>query len=169
MPPIQAFATVIKAFDRQKLCLANHLICPFWGSWVQKVKGQIAAVVYNLLILAVLDPLIGPQKRLWLLDSILIPVTSTSESTRDIYKTKIPHVFCGWQSVASFPDSQCIFTWFIASLLVEPGNELRCKPNSGHIVMYPLLVVCCFQSRNCKQHLKIWIEARISFIASVLC
>ena len=36
-------------------------------------------------------------------------------------------------------DSQCILT-FTASLSVEPGNELGCKPNSGHVVMYPSLV-----------------------------
>ena len=32
--------------------------------------------------------------------------------------------------------------------------------------MYPSLVVCCFQSRNCKQHIKSWIETRISDLAS---
>ena len=45
MLPIQAFVTVIKAFDWQKL--VNHLIVPFWGSWMfdlQNVKGQIAEV-----------------------------------------------------------------------------------------------------------------------------
>ena len=45
MLPIQVFVTAIKAFDWQKL--VNHLIVPFWGSWVldlQSVKGQIAEV-----------------------------------------------------------------------------------------------------------------------------
>ena len=45
------------------------------------------------------------------------------------------------------------------------GNELGCKPNSGHVVMYGSLAVCCFQSRNCKQHIKSWIETRISVLA----
>ena len=51
---------------------------------------------------------------------------------------------------------------------MEPGNELGCKPNSRHVVMYALLAVCCFQRRNCKQHIKSWIESRISVLASGL-
>ena len=40
----------------------------------------------------------------------------------------------------------------LQTLLVEPGNELVCKPNLGHVVMHPLLAACCFENRNCKQH-----------------
>ena len=51
---------------------------------------------------------------------------------------------------------------------MEPGNVLGCNPNSGCVFMYPLLVACCFQSRNCKQHIKSWTKARISVLASCI-
>ena len=35
--------------------------------------------------------------------------------------------------------------------------------------MYPSLIACCFQSRNCKQHIESWIKARINVLVSGLC
>ena len=138
MLPIQAFVTGIKTFDRQKL---NCLILPFQGPWAldfQRVKGQIAAVCSWSLILAALD---RPPKGALI---AWFPVANTSTC-----KTKVPvrrdsPCFCRllWQSVASFPLSRCILTWFIASLLVELGNELGCKPNSGHVPCGHVRIIC---------------------------
>ena len=178
MPPIQVFATGIKA-----LIGKNGLIVPFWGPWVLDFQGQIAAV-YSwpinfsnswsldlspkgaLIAWFNFDP---NRKRFYMghirLISDYIPLVRLKVPVRQDYSC-----FCGllWQSVASFPDSQCILTWFITSLLVEPGNELGCKPNLVHVVMYASLAVWCFQSRNCKQHINSWIETRTSVLASGL-
>ena len=130
----------------------------FWGSWVldfQRVKGQIASVCSWSIDFSSLEvtliPWLAPKRsfdhliQFWSWSQMLLHGTYVTTPC----KTKVPvrqdsTCFCGllWQSVASFPDSQCILTWFIASLLVEPWNELGCKPNSGHVVMYPSLVVC---------------------------
>ena len=56
----------------------------------------------------------------------------------------------------------------IASLLVELGNELGCKVNSGHVVRFASLAACCFQSRNCKQHIKEQSKDAKSFSSSTV-
>ena len=141
MPCVQAFATGIKVFDWQKVCLiAWSFPSVFLIHWFEQFRGHLDQPPKKGF-----DHLIqfDPSRKCFYMGHIewlpLVRVTQDSSC------------FCRllWQSVASFPDSQCILTWFIASLLVKPGNEL------GHVVMYPLLVACCFQSRNCKQHIKV--------------
>ena len=44
MPPVEAFATTIKFFDRQKVCLiAWYSLLRLLITWFSRVKGQIAA------------------------------------------------------------------------------------------------------------------------------
>ena len=70
MPPIQVFAIVIKAFDRQKVCLiawsfpSEALECLIF----KRSKVELQPCVLDPLIIAVFDPLIGPQEGLWSLD-----------------------------------------------------------------------------------------------------
>ena len=76
MSPVETFATTIKFFDRQKVCLIA-----FWGSWSLDFQGSKVTLLPCILdcwFLAVwrsswsLDR--PRQKGLWSLDSILIPV-----------------------------------------------------------------------------------------------
>ena len=173
MLPIQVFATGIKL-----LITKNCLIVSFWGSWAldfQRVEGQIAAVCSWSIDFSNSWSLDRPPKGPLIAWFNFDPSRKHFYTEHTPYKTKVPvrqdsSCFCGllWQSVASFPDSQCILTWFIASLLVDPGNELHCKPNLGRVVMYTSLAVWCFQSRNCKQNINSWIETRTSVLASGL-
>ena len=74
MLPVEAFATTIMFFNQRKVCLIT---------WFSRVKGQVAAThVLDCWFLVVwrspwsLDQ--PPQKGLWSLHSILIPVTNAS-------------------------------------------------------------------------------------------
>ena len=153
--PSQAYATRIEAFDWQKMCLIAWL---FHSEALERLTLKGSKVKLQPCILG--SSLDQPPKRsldclvhFWSWLQTLLhgtckwPLLVRLRSHLD----RIPHVFVAgllWQIVASFPYSQCILTWFITSLLVGLG-----KPNSGHVVMYTLLAVCCFQSRNCKQHI----------------
>ena len=89
LPPL-AFAEAIQIFDQQILCLITPSkaldLLIFYGS---KVSHTFLVLWFSLLR-DDLDPLTSSQKRLWLLDWILIKFWSQSQrfnSTRDIQVT----------------------------------------------------------------------------------
>ena len=130
MLPIRVFATGIKAFDWQKFLLRP---LSTWFSKNQRSNCSLMFLIHWFSNSWFLD---WPPKRAF--DRMIQFWSQLQALLHGTYKwlytpckTKVlvrqdSSCLCGLlrQSVASFPDSQCILTWFIESLLVEPGNEL---------------------------------------------
>ena len=114
-----AFATGTKAFDQQKVCLIAWLF-PSEALEDLIFKGYSWSIDFSSS------------------EVTLIPWSVSKRGFDHLIQfwSRLLHGTYKWlpfvrESVASFPDSQCILNWFIASLLVEPGKEATlCHSNA---------------------------------------
>ena len=110
MSSVEVFVTGSKNFDRKKCAwLSLQKLLLAWFLWVKGRIGTVRSWSFDLrsLDVTLIPSLIGSQRGLWSLDSILIPVTNAS--TQDLYVTT-PWLGLACETTGKSP-ALCTWVW----------------------------------------------------------